>query len=179
MSCPLINNNTGLGCCSTLNLNRICIIWPLQWYCKIYIFCAIFHVFCKSCRTRKVITLQWAAQMSCALINNNTGLGCCSTLNLNRICIIWPLQWCCKMYIFCAIFHVFCKSCRTRKVITLPWDAQMSCPLINNNTGLRCCCTLNLNRICIIWPLQWCCKIYIFLWNFFTFFVNSVGLERW
>ena len=169
MSCPLINNNTGLGCCSTLNLNRICIIWPLQWCCIMYIFCAIFHVFCKSCRTRKVITLPWAAQMSCPLINNNTGSGCCSTLNLNRIGIIWPLQWCTNLHIFVEFFHVFCKSCRTLKVITLPWAAQMSCPLINNNARLGCCCTLNLKRICIIWPLQWRCKMYICLCNFSRF----------
>ena len=136
---------------------------------NLHIFMQFLHVFCKSWRTLKEITIPWATQMSCPLINNNTGLGCCCTLNLNRICLIWSLQWCCKLYIFLWNCHVFCNSSRTRKVITLPWAAQMSCPLMNNNARLGCCCTLNLKRICIIWPLQWCCKIYIFLWNFSRF----------
>ena len=133
-------------------------------------FCVIFHVFCKSCRTLKEITLPWAAQMSCALINNkNWHRRCLIILILNKNVTSGLYNDVAKFTYFCVIFYVFCKSCRSLKVITLPWAAQMSCHLINNNARLGCCCTLNLKRICIIWPLQWRCKMYICLCNFSRF----------
>ena len=175
MSCPLIYNNNDIGGFCDFNFNWKYYLWPLQCCCEIHIFLWNFSLFWKSCRTLKVMTMPWVALMSCPLIYNNSVLGGLCHYNFNWKWYLWHPQCCCEIHIFLWNFALFWKSCRTLEVMTMPWVALMSCPLIYNNSVLGGLCHYNFNWKWYLWHPQCCCEIHIFLWNFALFW-NRVGL---
>ena len=175
MSCPLIFSNTGPGGFLTLHINWKYYLWPLQCCCEIHIFLWNFSLFWKSCRTLNDITLPWVALMSCPLIYNNNDIGGFCDFNFNWKYYLWPLQCCCEIHIFLWNFSLFWKSCSTLKVITMPWVAQMSCPLKCNNTVLVVSVILILteNATSVIYNVV--AKLTYFC-GILHFFENHVGL---
>ena len=82
-----------------------------------------------------------------------------------------------KIHIFLWNFSLFWKSCRTLNDIILPWVALMSWSLIFNNNDPVGFCHFNFNWKYQFWPLQCCCEIHIFLWNFSLFWKSCRTLN--
>ena len=142
---------------------------------KIHIFLWNFSLFWKSCRTLNDIILPWVALMSWSLIfNNNDPVGFCH-FNFNWKYQFWPLQCCCEIHIFLLNFSLFWKSCSTLKVITMPWVAQMSCPLKYKNIVLVVSVILILTENINSGVSNVVAKFTYFC-GIFLFFENRVGL---